>query len=41
VRVRRTFEPEADDAAVHDAGYHRYLKRYARLAPRFVWSTPH
>jgi hypothetical protein len=36
VRVRRTFEPEADDAAVHDAGHHRCLERYERLALMFV-----
>ena len=36
VRVRRTFEPEADNAAIYAAGYHRYLELYARLAPMFV-----
>jgi len=35
VRVRRTFEPEADNATLYEAGYRRYLELYERLAPMF------
>ena len=35
VRVRRTFEPEADNATMYEAGYRRYLELYERLAPMF------
>jgi sugar (pentulose or hexulose) kinase len=35
VRTRRTFEPDAANAAVYEAGYQRYLELYRRLEPMF------